>query len=314
MKVLVTGASGFIGSSLIQYMNSLNKFELVPLVRKLPEYLNEWMEKFHLLECDIIDFESLSRHVPKDIDAIVHLAACNDVDTKEDPLQALVTNTFGTRNVLKLSTELGIDHVIYFSVLQVYGREMDGHYTIDSPVVCDNDYSLNHFAAEEYCKMYSMNFDLNTSIIRLGYAFGCPVDKGVNRWTIVPEAFCLSAYNKGKIVLKSSGKSVRDFVPLSYISQSVAHLLENPQLGFSLYNLTSEVVIPIIDTAMMAGEIGERVLKRKINLIIKGNEPKVSNNFIAKNNLLGPIKKKNVIETMKNELEKTFFMLNGESQ
>ena len=312
MKVLITGASGFIGSYLVNYLKQFKQYELILLVRHLPEHFKYWKNIFTVIENDIVDFDQLKEKLPYDIDTIIHLASYNDVDTNKNPLMALNVNAFGTRNILEISKEHGVKHVIYFSVLQVYGREMEGHFTIESPVLCDNDYSLNHYMAEEYCKMYSINYDLSTSIIRLGYAFGCPVDNRVDRWSIVPEVFCMEAFKSNNIIIKSSGRSARDFVPLSYISESVQHLIENQKTGFNIYNLTSEVLIPIIDTAYMVKEIGENVLNNNINIIVQSNEPKKSNKFLAENNLLGALKKNVVLDIMSKELEKIFLSLRND--
>lgn len=311
MKILITGASGYVGSYLSDYLNRPDEYQLTLLVRKTPDYLKDLGEHVTIVESDILDREKLKKALTEKYDAIVHLAAFNDVDTNGNPEKALLVNAFGTRNILQLGVDLGVTNFIYFSVLQVYGRELDGHYTASSEVLCDNDYSLNHFAAEEYCRMYAKNYGVSTSVVRLAYAFGCPFDARVDRWTLVPEAFCLSAFNEGKIILKSSGRASRDFVPIRYVAQSVEHLIKQPKAGHTAYNMTSEVVIPIIDTAHLVKNIGERVLNKKIDLIVESDEPKTANHYRVENNLLGPLQKSEVESYMADEMEKIFLMLNS---
>jgi len=309
MKVLITGASGFIGSYISWYLHEQNRYELTLMVRKTPEYLKRLGGDIRIIECDVLDAERIEETVQDNFDIIIHLAAFNDVDTNKDPEKALLVNAFGTRNILKRAVALGVKHVIYFSVLQVYGRELNGHYTYQSQVLCDNDYSLNHYMAEEYCRMFTANHGLTTSIIRQAYAFGCPVGVDVDRWTLVPEAFCRSAVFEKKILLKSSGRSSRDFVPLSYVARSVEQLIINPAEGFNVYNMTTGTVMSIIDTAVLVRDLAEEVLNEKIELIVESNEPTEANYFCVENNLLGSLGKNEILEEMRAEMKKIILML-----
>ena len=54
-------------------------------------------------------------------------------------------NVYGTRNICKIANERKVKKLIYFSVLQVYGRELNGKKSEKSKIICDNDYSLNHY-------------------------------------------------------------------------------------------------------------------------------------------------------------------------
>jgi UDP-glucose 4-epimerase len=307
-KILITGASGYIGSYLLDYLLKRDEYELTILVRNLPIYLKNKDKKIKIIKCDILDYETMKLSIIDNFDAIIHLAAFNDVDTLTNPEKALMVNAFGTKNLLNIATNLGVKNFIYFSVLQVYGRELDGIYTSESNVLCDNDYSLNHFIAEEYCKMYSNKFSICTNVIRLAYAFGCPVDHEVDRWTLVPESFCLSALLNGEITLNSSGNATRDFVPINYVAKSVEFLIKNYKNGHSIYNLTSEVVIPILETAKLVQEVAEDVLQKKVKLIINSDQPSKSNFYHVKNNLLGPLSKDQVLDSMKIEMRKIFLL------
>jgi UDP-glucose 4-epimerase len=309
MKILITGASGFVGSYLTNYFASIENYDVTVLVRKEPSFFNRFKNKIKIIECDILEFNQMKFFLIEKFDSIIHLAAYNDVDTTENPEKALLVNAFGTKNILNIAKELNVDNFIYFSVLQVYGRELEGDYTSDSAVFCDNDYSLNHFVAEEYCKMYSKNYGIKTSVLRLAYAFGCPFDLEVDRWTIVPEAFCISAFNEHKIVIKSSGKVARDFVPLSYVAQSVENLITKPKPGNTIYNLTSEVVISILETAEVVKIAAKEILDIDVKIILETKDPIIGNKYLVKNNILGPLNKESVIEIMKNEMKQIFVKL-----
>lgn len=309
MKILITGASGFVGSYLTNYFASIENYEVTILVRKEPNFFYKLKNKIKILKCDILEFKQLKISIIEKFDSIIHLAAYNDVDTLENPEKALLVNAFGTKNILQIAKELNVDNFVYFSVLQVYGRELEGNYTSDSTVLCDNDYSLNHFVAEEYCKMFSKSYEIKTSVIRLAYSFGCPFDLKVDRWSLVPEAFCISAFKDQKIVIKSSGKVTRDFVPLSYVAKCVESLINKPKPGNTIYNLTSEVVISILETAEIVKFAAKEILDIDVEIILESKDPIIGNKYLVKNNILGPLKKDYVIESMKYEMKQIFSKL-----
>ena len=205
MNILLTGATGYIGSYMLNYLSKNTPIRIIPLCRKLPSYLSSWRNKFEVIECDVTKLDELKKEVPKDVDVIIHLAALNDVKSSKNPEQALIVNGLGTRNMLEIAKGTNCKNFIYFSVLQVYGRELNGTLTVDSPIKIENDYTFTHYVAEGYCRLYSSVHNLNANIIRLSYSFGCPVSPKVDRWTLIPECFCLTAYKKGEIRLKSSG-------------------------------------------------------------------------------------------------------------
>jgi UDP-glucose 4-epimerase len=251
MKILLTGATGYIGSYLTEYLSEEASNGVIPLYRKLPDYFRDWRGKFEGVECDVTKLDDLKEKVPEEIDCIIHLAAFNDVLCSRKPEQALIVNGIGTRNMLEVAEEKGCQSFIYFSTLQVYGKDLQGTITLDSPIKCVDDYAFTHCVAEGYCKMLSSLYDLNVSVVRPSNIFGCPVHPKIDRWTLVPATFCLSAYEKNEIRLKSSGKQNRDFVSLDFVSKCIRYLIEENKSGFNIYNLTSEKLFSIIEVAKL---------------------------------------------------------------
>ena len=308
MKILVTGATGYIGSYLTEYLSKETSHEIIPLCRKLPEYFKSWEDKFEVVECDATQLNDLKERIPEKIDYIIHLAAFNDVRCSQEPEQALIVNGIGTRNMLEVAKEKGCKSFIYFSTLQVYGKDLQGTITVDSQIKCANDYAFTHYVAEGYCKMFSLLYDLNVSVVRPSNIFGCPVHPKIDRWTLVPACFCLSAYEKNEIRLKSSGIQNRDFVSLEFISKCMESLIEENKSGFNIYNLTSERLFSIIEVAKMVQSCSKSVLNKDINLICKNKYPLDSNQFLVRNNLLAP-NKEELRNKLLNEIEKILKLL-----
>jgi len=306
-KILVTGANGYIGSYIVENYKS-RLFKIIPLVRKLPSYFKKWKEEFNLIECDITNLEQLKKEVPE-IDFIIHLAAYNDVLTKIHPEKALLVNAMGTRNILELAKEKGCKNVVYFSTLQVYGKELEGIITPESKIDAHNDYALTHYIAELYCKMFALHFGINVSILRPSNVFGAPVNIKLNRWSLVPLCFCKSAFETSKIILMSSGKQHRDFVDLGQILESIDYLIKNYEGGYKIYNISSESTFSIAEVAKIVHNLALSQLDDNIELIIKGNLPLEANKFKVINNLLAPSNKEVIKEKLIQEITKIFKLL-----
>jgi len=206
--------------------------------------------------------------------------------------------------MLEVAKERECKLFVYFSTLQVYGKELQGDITINSPTKCCDDYAFTHYVAEEYCKLFSSRYNLNVSVIRCSNVFGCPINPQVNRWELVPSCLCLSAYKENKIILNGSGKQNRDFVPLDFVGRYIKYLIEKNNNSFNVYNLTSEKLFSIIEVAKMVQSCSKSVLNRNVNLICKSEYPQDSNYFLVKNNLLFPPDRKEIENKLLNEIKK----------
>lgn len=309
MKILLTGATGYIGSYLTEYLNKEVNNGIISLCRKLPDYFENWRGKFKVVECDVTKLDDLKEKVPEEIDCIIHLAAFNNVWCSQKPEQALIVNGIGTRNMLEIAKNRKCKLFIYFSTLQVYGKELQGNITVDSPVKCFDDYAFTHYVAEEYCRLFSSRYDLNVSVVRPSNVFGCPIHPKINRWTLVPTSLCLSAYKKNRIILNSSGKQKRDFVSLDFVSKCIKYLIEENNSGFNVYNLTSERLFSIIKIAKMVQLCSKSLLNKDIELICKSEYPLKSNHFFVRNNILFPPNEEELKDELLNEIEKILKLL-----
>ena len=157
--------------------------------------------------------------------------------------------------------------------------------------------------------MHASRHNLNVSVLRLSNVFGCPVHRKINRWTLVPACFCLSAYEKNEIRLKSSGKQNRDFVSLEFISKCIESLIGNNKGGFNIYNFTSESLFSIFEVAKLVQSSAKSILNKNIELICESEMPLKSNQFLAKNNLFKPPTRDHVQDSLIGEINKILRML-----
>ena len=271
MKVLITGGLGYIGGRLAQHLGRVYTPENIRLFtrRKESAKIPSWARDVDIVIGDVLDERSLSKACDG-VDAVVHLAALNEIDSAADPKMALKINGEGTLNVLNAAIENDVERFIYFSTYHVYGLNAKDVITEDTLPLPVHPYAITHHVAEDFVRMAGHTGGLSCTVLRLSNGFGYPSDPFVNRWSLVFNNLCLQAVLTSKIVLKGSGKQHRDFITLTDVCRGVEHLLETDQKLISqhglIYNLGGENSLSILEVAnKVAGHAG----------VILGRTPKV---------------------------------------
>jgi UDP-glucose 4-epimerase len=272
MKVLITGGLGYIGGRLALHLGEVYKQKNIRLLsrKKDKSRIPSWASGFELAVGDVLDEESLMRAC-LGMDAVVHLAALNEIDSGNDPKAALRVNGEGTLYTLKAAVEAGVKRFIYFSTYHVYGLNSRGTISEDTLPLPIHPYSITHHVAEGFTRMVSQKNDVRCTIVRLSNSFGCPADPFVNRWTLAFNDMCLQAVLSNKIALKSSGKGHRDFITLTDVSRAVEHLFKIDDYEITNQDLTlnlgGENSLSILDAARKVAYQAEQVFGRKPKVI-----------------------------------------------
>ena len=174
MISLVTGAAGFIGSNLVDYL--LEQGHTVVSVDN--ESANN--EKFHWtdengmalnVKGDITDYKFM-RKVFTNVDYVFHLAAESRLQPAiENPIQAVQKNCVGTTVMLQCAREAGVKRFVYSSTSSGYGNNPFPNVETQ-PDDCLNPYSASKISGEKFCKMYTDLYGLETVVLRYFNVFG----------------------------------------------------------------------------------------------------------------------------------------------
>ncbi|WP_204103831.1 MULTISPECIES: SDR family oxidoreductase [Spirulina sp. CCY15215] len=262
MKILITGALGYIGGKLVEFLRSQPDYELRLLLRRIPVELSDWVKDLEIWPGDITKPETL-QGIGRGIDAAIHLASLNALSCQNNPTAALQTNVQGTFNLLEvLGKEL--QQFIYFSTFHVYGIDEKGIITEETAIAPTHPYSSTHGMAELYVGMYARQRKYGASIIRSANLLGAPLYWGTNCWTLVANDLCRQAIAQQCLVLRSSGLQVRNFIPLPDAIRAVDLLLHKNLQSVEIYNLGGTQSYSILEVAQMVRKVYFEVYDRKI--------------------------------------------------
>lgn len=244
-KVLITGGSGYIG----QYIASLlsnNNYDVIITSRNREKKILGYSNRF----MDLLDSSTIT-NICHDIDIVIHLANWDERLIKEHTKEAYFANAYATRELYLDAIHCNVRHFIYFSTFHVYGTS-NGNIDENSPTHAKTDYALSHLFAEMFLQQQAeIGNGCNTSIIRLTNGIGVPLGN-VDKWYLVLNDFCKTAYLHNEIILKSNGLPLRDFVALQDVASAVKLLIEQvseEKNSFEIYNISAEHTLSIRDLA-----------------------------------------------------------------
>lgn len=245
--VLITGASGMVGSYFVYTLMKLNEeknanINIVAVVRnpnKLPEQVLSDSHVKVVIQ-DVVNPISYDGNV----DYVIHAASpASPKIMKEHPVETNFANTIGTANTLLFAREKKASGYLYISSREIYGQPMEGQklFTEDGPLgqvdplVPRNGYAEGKKAAENMCSGFKEEYGLNTKIVRLAHTYGPGMSIDDGR---VQADFLKNVVNNEDIVLKSDGSSIRTY---TYISDAISAMFKVLLHSDSLvYNIADE--------------------------------------------------------------------------
>ena len=273
-KIVIFGASGFIGSEINKLLTE-SKFEVVSFVNNN----NKKFSKKFFKNIKKTDIKKKIKVKITDVDTVIHAATPNDIFSK-DFQKGMDLSLNGTKNILDFCLENKVRNLIFFSTFQVYGTNLTGKISEKTKVKLNNFNSLNHYFAEELCRFYSKNYNLNSLILRPSNVYGIPLLSSIKRDTLVPLCFAKDLKKSNNIKLLSSGKQTRNFVSNFTIAKVCKRLINKFPKGNNILNISSNLNLSMYSIAKdMIKIANSRNSKNNYKLMIESNYPKKENYF-----------------------------------
>lgn len=265
--VLVTGATGLIGSLLVRSLLAIGDIKVLAFVR------NE--EKARSIFSDNQDLRFVVGDIAEKIeidDTVDYIFHCASVTTSkvmiEKPVETLLTSVEGTKNILELAREKNSKSVVYISSMEMYGvfenlshevKENDLGY-ID-PLEVRSNYPESKRLCENMCMAYLSEYSVPVKIARLAQTFGAGILPGENR---VFAQFARSAMNGENIVLHTKGLSEGNYCYTRDCMTGLLTILLKGKNG-EAYNVSNPASHTTI--ADMANMVTKKIAGGKIKVV-----------------------------------------------
>ena len=262
--VLITGATGLIGRTLVYGLHRANKIHginvrVLALVRdraRAEERFNEILSD-GMLTLVVGNVENMPV-ISESVDYIVHGASQTaSREFVNHPVETLQTTLNGTMNLLQLGKEKDIKGFVYLSSMEVYGYPEKGHKVKEDeigrfePQNMRNSYPIGKIVSENLCCSYAKEYGIPAMSIRLTQTFGAGVNYNDTR---VFAYFARCVKEKTNIVLKTKGETERCYLYTTDAATAIFTVLLNGKAG-EIYNAADE------STYCSIAEMAEQVAK-----------------------------------------------------
>ena len=215
---LVTGAAGFIGSNLVDYLLGVDHQVICVDNESADNEKFHWNGKTINVSGDITDYKFM-KNVFNKVDYVFHLAAESRLQPAiQNPIEAVHKNCVGTATMLQCAREVGVKRFVYSSTSSGYGNNPWPN-TEDQPDDCLNPYSASKIAGEKFCKMYYNLYGLETVTLRYFNVFG---QRSPTRGQYAP---VIGIFRRQKdagepLTIVGTGQQRRDFVHVEDVARA----------------------------------------------------------------------------------------------
>lgn len=258
-KVLITGATGMVCSPLVDILIYLNQrfgmqIELFLAGRSRRRMSDRFEDLVEGKDYSFIKYDATKdEELCLEVDYIIHGASNASPNIYSlEPVETLLGNIIGTNSMLRLATQNNTKRLLYISSSEVYGKieselpylESDyGFVNILDPRSC---YPNAKRTAETLCVAYSVEYDIDVVIARLGHIYGPSITQSDMR---ASAQFSRNASRGMDIVMKSPGKQLRSYCYTLDCASAILTILINGE-NRNAYNISNcDSIVSIYDMA-----------------------------------------------------------------
>ena len=305
-KVMVTGCTGLICSAVVDTLIRWNcthseKIRIYAVSRNVepvktrfrPYNEEQWFGVDRYDAVEPID------GLKPDCDYIIHGAGnASPSNIVREPVETMVANIYGLKNLLDYSRKNGTKRLLYISSSEVYGRRSgvsddecaDKSFTTNDYGYIDildprSSYSSSKRAGETLCVSYADEYKVDSVIVRPGHVYGPTAKESDNR---VSSAWAYAVARGQDIVMKSGGAQIRSYCYAADAVSAILKVLIDGQMSHA-YNISNpDSVISIKELAeLMAGAGGVEIKYDLPNEVDKKGFNPMPNSSLDASELMG---------------------------
>ena len=239
MRILITGAAGFIGSEFLLQIVANQDYEIT-VVDSLTyagrlQNIQGVKDEIDFQRIDIRERDQIENLFKKsNFEKVIHFAAESHVDNSiSNPSIFLETNIFGTQNLLEMSIKYKVSEFLHVSTDEVYGSLSEGFAREENAFNPASAYSASKASAEHFVNAARHTFNLNTKIVR------CSNNYGPRQYPEKLIPFFVGRLFEGKNVpIYGTGENIREWLHVSDCATAIISVLESERKN-EIYNISS---------------------------------------------------------------------------
>lgn len=234
-KVLVTGASGFVGSHIADELTA-NNYDVI-LFDRVKSNFKKQNQTF--IQGNLLD-KTMLEELLTNVDYVYHYGAIADIDTANNmPAVTITTNIIGTVNLIEAALKNNVKRFMFASSVYVHS-DMGGFY------------SATKKACESIIENYGKFYGLNYTILRYGSLYGSRTDEKNGCYRIVKNIL-----ENDKFKYNGTGEEIREYINILDAAKISVQCLDEKYNGECLI-LTGNEKMRIKDFIEMVKEITKR--------------------------------------------------------
>jgi UDP-glucose 4-epimerase len=256
MRVLVTGASGYIGSALVQALTG-NGHEPMALVHHKAAPAD-----IEARQGDLLNPSSLAGALDG-VDAVCHLAGLTSGrESFERPVEYFRVNVSGALALLDAMASADVRQLVFASTAAIYGTPDRQPMNEDLPDNPPHPYAASKAAAEAAIAWQARTGALGATVLRIFNAAG---GNDPDPWRLLPRVLAVAAGRTEQLEVNGDGSAVRDYLHVADAADAfVAAVERSAELGSSRrYNIGSGIGTSVMDIVAAV----ERVTGRPVPVV-----------------------------------------------
>ena len=260
-KCLVTGGAGFIGSHLVDELIEQDHEVVVidNLLLGKEKYIND---KANFFGKDIRKLEEI-KSIFSEVEVVFHLAAEPRLPISiEQPKHAHSINVEGTVNVLESARQQDVDSLIFSSTAAVYGDKEELPISEEATLEYKAPYGLHKAIGEEYSKLYSNFYDLNTVSLRYFNVYG-PRKTAEGGYPMVIPIFLQQRQEGKPLTIVGDGKQTRDYVHVDDVVRANIRAWKSDVDNGNVFNIGAGTQVSVNEIAEIIDGESTHIPERK---------------------------------------------------